>query len=188
LINEKSAIFELLSTSCYLDFNILNFLMKKRKPCINSGNKLPLNQSILRGNPFIIKSLIEYGRPHPFLRDHAGKNAIHLAAIKLDMDTLDSLITDCGADALLPDADGNTILHLLALGVIRDAEYDFVKQVIQKYNMRLTRNLENRTPLGIIRSYSQKGGPTRGQPNFKRKLLEFLETFIAQDPSFQDAD
>ena len=43
LINEKSAIFELLSTSCYLDFNILNFLMKKRKPCINSGNKLPLN-------------------------------------------------------------------------------------------------------------------------------------------------
>jgi len=43
LINEKSALFELLSTSCYLDFNILNFLMKKRKPCINSGNKLPLN-------------------------------------------------------------------------------------------------------------------------------------------------
>jgi hypothetical protein len=89
---------------------------------------------------------------------------------------------------MLPDADGNTILHLLALGVIRDAEYDFVKQVIQKYNMRLTRNLENRTPLGIIRSYSQKGGPIRGQPNFKRKLLEFLEIFIAQDPSFQDAD
>jgi ankyrin repeat protein len=45
-------------------------------------------------------------------------------------------------------------LHLLALGVIRDAEYDFVKQVIQKYSMRLTRNLDNRTPLGIIRSYS----------------------------------
>lgn len=43
------------------------------------------------------------------------------------MDTLDSLIKDCGADAMLPDGDGNTILHLLALGVIRDAEYDFVK-------------------------------------------------------------
>lgn len=154
MINEKSAIFELLSTSCYLDFNILNFLMKKRKPCINSGNKLPLNQSILRGNPFIIKSLIEFGKPHPFLKDSAGKNAIHIAAIKLDMDTLDSLIKDCGSDAMLPDDDGNTILHLLALGVIRDAEYDFVKQIIQKYNMRLTRNLENRTPLSIIRSYS----------------------------------
>ena len=69
LVNEKNAVFELLSTSCYLDFNILNFLMKKRKPCINSGNKLPLNQAILRGNPFIIKSLIEFGRPHPYLKD-----------------------------------------------------------------------------------------------------------------------
>jgi ankyrin repeat protein len=56
------------------------------------------------------------------------------------------------------------------------------------YNMRLTRNLDNRTPLSIIRSYSQKGGPIRGQPNFKRKLLEFLESIIAQDPSFQDTD
>ena len=29
-----------------------------------------------------------------------------------------------------PDNDGNTILHIMSLGVIRDAEYDFVKQVI----------------------------------------------------------
>ena len=69
------------------------------------------------------------------------------------MDTLDSLITQCGADAMLPDSDGNTLLHHLTLGIIRDAEYDFVMQVIQKYNMRLTRNIDNRTPLGIIRSY-----------------------------------
>ena len=32
LLNEKSAIYELLSTSGYLDFNILNYLLKKRKP------------------------------------------------------------------------------------------------------------------------------------------------------------
>lgn len=32
LLNERSAISDLLSTSCYLDFNILNFLLKKRKP------------------------------------------------------------------------------------------------------------------------------------------------------------
>jgi hypothetical protein len=54
--------------------------------------------------------------------------------------------------------------------------------------MRLTRNQDNRTPLGIIRSYQQKGGTLRGQPNFKRKLLEFFEGLIAQDPSFQDCD
>ena len=43
LLHGKSALYELLSTSCYLDFNILNYLMKKRKPCINSGIRLPLN-------------------------------------------------------------------------------------------------------------------------------------------------
>jgi ankyrin repeat protein len=130
LVNNKSAIYELLSTSCYLDFNILNFLMKRRKPCINSGNKLPLNQAILRGNPFIIKSLIEFGKPHPQLRDVNGKAPIHIAASKLDMDTFDQLVETTGVDPMMPDKDGNTILHLLTMGVIRDAEYDFVKSVI----------------------------------------------------------
>lgn len=152
----------MLSTSCYLDFNILNFLLKKRKPCINSGDRLPLNQAILRGNPFIIKSLVEFGKPHPFLRDANGKASIHIAACKLDLDTFDELITNTSADPLLPDKDGNTILHLLALGVIRDAEYDFVKQSIIKFNLRLTRNNENRTPLSIIRSYSAKAPALRG--------------------------
>ena len=77
LLNEKSAIFDLLSTSCYLDFNILNFIFKKTKPNIN------------RGNPFIIKSLIEFGKPHPYARDLNGKAAIHIAASKLDVDTFD---------------------------------------------------------------------------------------------------
>lgn len=92
LLHNKSALHELLSTSCYLDFNILNFLLKKRKPCINSGNRLPLNQAILRGNPFIIRSLIEFGKPHPYLRDLNGKSPIHMAAGKLDVDTFDTLI------------------------------------------------------------------------------------------------
>lgn len=188
LINNRSALHELLSTSCYLDFNILNFLLKKRKPCINSGDRLALNQAILRGNPFIIKSLVEYGKPHPFLKDVNGKASIHIAACKLDLDTFEELITNTSADPLLPDKDGNTFLHHLALGVIRDAEYDFVKQSIIKYNLRLTRNNENRTPLSIIRSYSAKAPALRGQPNFKKKLLEYFEQRIAQDEHFQDAD
>jgi ankyrin repeat protein len=187
LINNKSALHELLSTSCYLDFNILNFLLKKRKPNINSGNKLPLNQAILRGNPFIIKSLIEFGRPHPMIRDSQGKASIHIAAVKLDMDSFDALV-QAGADPMMPDSEGNTILHMLTLGVIRDAEYDFIKQSIIKYNLRLTRNNENRTPLSIIRSYSTKAPALRGQPNFKKKILEYFEERIRLDEHFQDAD
>lgn len=80
------------------------------------------------------------------MKDLNGKSPIHLAAIKLDMDTFDALVNQCGADPMFPDNEGNTVLHLLTLGVIRDAEYDFIKQIIQKYDMRLTRNNENRCP------------------------------------------
>jgi len=54
---------------------------------------MPLNQAILRGNPFIIKSLIEFGKPNPFIRDINGKSNVHIAASKLDMDTLEQLVT-----------------------------------------------------------------------------------------------
>lgn len=92
LLNEKNALYELLSTSAYTDFNILNYLMKKRRPCINSGIRLPLNQAILRGNPFIIKTLIEFGKPNFYVRDINGKCPIHVAAAKLDLETFDLLI------------------------------------------------------------------------------------------------
>jgi hypothetical protein len=162
----------------------MNFLLKKRKPQINAGIKLPLNQAILRANPFIIRSLIEFGRPHPYLRDGNGKSPVHIAASKLDFDTLEALVSECGFDAMQPDNEGNTILHQLALGVITDAEYDFIKFCIQKYKMRLTRNAEKRSPVGILRSYNQRSGVVRGQPNFKKKLLELLESMIAENPSF----
>lgn len=154
LLHERSAISDLLSTSCYLDFNILNFLLKKRKPQINAGVRLPLNQSILRANPFIIRSLIEFGQPHPYLRDGNGKGPCHIAASKLDVDTLEALINEVGCDPMQPDNEGNTLLHQLCLGVITDAEYDFIKYCIQKYRMRLTRNSEKRSPLWILRSYN----------------------------------
>jgi len=187
LLNDRSALYELLCTAGYLDFNILTYLLKKRRPCVNSGTRLPLNQAILRGNPFIIKTLVDYGHPNLFVRDWNGKTAMHVAAGKLDLDTFDLLFKE-GADPMLSDAEGNTILHLMALGVVRDAEYDFVKQIVEKYGMRLTRNSENKTPLNIIRSCSGKPVALRGQPNYKKKLWEYFERKIAEDPGFQDAD
>ena len=85
---------------------------------------------------------------------------------------------------MMPDSEGNTFLHSLALGVIRDAEYDFVKHQIQKYGLRLTRNNENRTPLSILRSYGNKAPALRGQPNFKKKMLDYFEQLIADDENF----
>jgi len=43
LLNDKNFIVELLQNSGYLDFSILNMIMKKKRPQINSGSKLALN-------------------------------------------------------------------------------------------------------------------------------------------------
>ncbi len=42
------------------------------------------------------------------------------------MDTFDLLIK-AGADPMLSDNNGNTILHIMGMGAIKDAEYDFIK-------------------------------------------------------------
>ena len=99
------------------------------------------------------------------------------------MDTFDMLIKE-GSDPMMPDAEGNTILHIMAMGTIRDAEYDFIKQVIEKHDLRLTRNNDKKTALNIIRSYTSKPAALRGQPNFKKKIWEYLEQKINENPNF----
>ena len=141
----------------------------------------------MRGNPFIVKTLLEFGKPNMFTRDINGKAAIHVAAAKLDLETFELLIQK-GADPMLPDKVGNTILHIMAYGAIRDVEYDFIKEIIERYKMRLTRNNDNKTALNIIRSFSGKPMAVRGQPNFKKKIWEWFEERLAEDPSFLDSD
>jgi hypothetical protein len=41
---------------------------------------------------------------------------------------------------MLPDKVGNTILHIMAYGAIRDIEYDFIREIVERYKMRLSRN------------------------------------------------
>jgi len=106
-----------------------------------------------------------------------------MAAAKLDNDTFEHLIR-LGADPMLPDNDGNTFLHLMAMGTIKDVEYDFIRNAVTKFNLRLTRNNERRTALNIIKAYSGQSTSLRGQPNYKRKIWEFFEMRHKQDPSF----
>jgi hypothetical protein len=63
---------------------------------------------------------------------------------------------------MTPDDDGNTVLHIMAMGTIKDKEYDFIKMITVRYNLRLTRNKENRTALNIIKSNSAQGVLLRG--------------------------
>lgn len=133
----------------------------------------------------MIKTLLQYGDPNPFTRDKAGKAPIHIAAAKLDQSTFEELVRK-GADPMMPDGDGNTFLHLMALGTIKDSEYDFIKQSVIRYGLRLSRNNEGRTALNIIRAYSAQGPSMRGQPNFKKKIWEFFESCILNDSNFID--
>jgi hypothetical protein len=130
---------------------------------------------------------MESGNPNPYTRDATGKSPLHMAAVKLDSDTFEAFIEDLDCDPLLPDADGNSWIHTLALGTITDREYDFIKKNMLKYGLRLTRNKENRTALNTIKSYSGQALGLRGQPNFKRKIWEWFESRIQQDPTFLDA-
>ena len=82
---------------------------------------------------------MEFCKPNHYVRDINGKAAIHIASAKLDMDSFDLLIK-AGANPMLSDTQGNTMLHLMAMGAIRDAEYDFIKALVEKYPVRLTRN------------------------------------------------
>lgn len=50
LLDNKSAVYELISNSQYVDVNILNYLLRTSSPDINSGCLLPLNYAISRGN------------------------------------------------------------------------------------------------------------------------------------------
>jgi ankyrin repeat protein len=67
-----------------------------------------------------------------YVKDINGKAAIHVAAAKLDLETFDVLIKK-GADPMMADKVGNTILHIMAFGTIRDVEYDFIKNIIERY-------------------------------------------------------
>jgi len=162
-------------------------IMKKKRPQINSGSKLALNQAILRGNPFMINALLEHCNASPFVRDSTGKSPIHIAAAKLNRETFEKLVRETGADPMMPDADGNTFLHIMALGVIKDTEYDFIRQMVIRHGLRLTCNKQGKTPLALIKANEGQQISLRGQPNFKRKIAAFFEERLKEMPNFQDS-
>ena len=109
----------------------------------------------------MIKTLIDYGKPNPHVRDASGKFPIHIAAAKLDKDTFEMLVGS-GANPLIPDAEGNTFLHIMALGVIKDTEYDFIRNMITRHRLRLTRNKDGRTCLNLFKSDPSQAVSLRG--------------------------
>ena len=74
--------------------------------------------------------MLEHGSPNPYAKDINGFTPVHFACAKLDWETFEDLIK-IGGDPLLPDHDGNTFLHLLCDGGIKDIEYDFAKMACQ---------------------------------------------------------
>lgn len=117
-------------------------------------------------------------------RDMNHVTPIHVACAKLDWETLKQLV-QIGGDPLIPDKDGNTFLHTLCTGHIEDYEYDFVKMSCQEFNMKLTRNNAGKSPLSLIRSMEADYGNIRiNQPNYKRKLQDYFESILKEDPTF----
>ena len=89
---------------------------------------------------------------------------------------------------MMPDAEGNTFLHYMAMGTIKDTEYDFIRKACITHKLRLSRNNEGRTALNIIKAHSAQSASLRGQPNFKKKIWEFFEACIVNSENFCDTD
>ena len=110
----------------------------------------------------MINALLEHGNASPFVRDATGKSPIHIAAAKLNKEVFEKLIRETGADPMMPDQDGNTFLHIMALGVIKDTEYDFIKKMVTRHSLRLTCNKEGKTALALIRANAGEQIALRG--------------------------
>jgi len=170
LLYNRNFLYDLLNTASQEDFMILANVFKERKPCVNSGDKIALNQAILKGNRQIIDTMLKFGNANPFARDVDSITPIHVACAKLDWETLVQLVK-MGGDPLIPDNDGNTILHTLCMGNVTAEEYDFAKLCCYEWPLKLTRNNGGKTPLTIVRSMDADYGNIRSQqPNFKRRL------------------
>ena len=87
---------------------------------------------------------------------------------------------------MMPDREGNTFLHLMAMGTIKESEYDFIRRAVIQNDLRLTRNNEERTALNIIKAHSAQAPSMRGQPNFKKKIWEFFDTMVLGSRNFID--
>lgn len=133
----------------------------------------------------MINTLLDHGNPNPYVSDHLGKAPIHIAAAKLDRVTFEKLVAS-GSDPMMPDADGNTFLHYMAEGTIKDTEYDFIRKACIQHKLRLSRNKKGRTALNTIKAHSAQSASLRGQPNFKKKIWEFFESCILQNENFED--
>ena len=187
LLEDVSPTFELISTSTYQDLVILSYAMKTWKPDINAGVRLPVNQAIDRGNKLITKVLLEYGKPNFYKKDIDGIAPIHVAGMKRDVEMF-QLLAKKGADPTTPDGEGNTILHYLWEGAVKDSEFQFIKDLIEVYNLRLTRNNEHQTPYDLIRSYPKKAMPFRGVPNLRRDVWDYFETKIKENADLLDSE
>jgi ankyrin repeat protein len=187
LLDEKSPVFELISTSTYQDLVILSYAMKTCNPDVNAGNKLPINQAIERGNKLITKILLEHGKPNFYKKDLEGFAPIHVASIKRDYEMFQMLYRR-GADPFIPDKEGNTCLHYLCEGAVKETELQFIKDLVEIYGLRMTRNNEHMTPFDLIRAYPKKEMPFRNAPNLRREAWDYLEDKINADPDIIDPE
>jgi len=93
-----------------------------------------------------------------------------------------------GADPSIPDKEGNTLLHYLCEGAVKESEFQFIKDLIEIYNLRLTRNNEHMTPYDLIRAYPKKEMPFRNTPNLRKDVWEYLEEKIEDIPDITDTE
>ena len=152
---DKSALYEVLSNEVALPNKVLStvrFMMRSGTIDIESGEYLPLIKSI--GNANLSKILIETGKINYYRRDAKGQTPVHKAGELQDRSVLENM-AKMGADLSIPDSKGNTVLHYICQGPVRDEQFALIKWLVGVKGLRLIRNNDSEgheTPLNIIQS------------------------------------
>lgn len=56
-----------------------------------------------------------------------------------------------------------------------------------KFNLRLTRNKLNKSPLNLVKKFAGREVDLKGKPNYSRKLWEWFEMQLEENPNFVDS-
>lgn len=71
---------------------------------------------------------------------------------------------------------------------MRESEFQFIKDLIEIYNLRLTKNNEHYTPYDLIRAYPKKDMPFRNTPNLRRQVWDYFDEKMTENSDLIDPE
>ena len=87
---------------------------------------------------------------------------------------------------MLLDRDGNTILHYLCMGGVKESEFELIKWLVETQKIRFIRNNDHDSPFDLIRGYPKKKLHFKNAKNYRKEVSDYFEQVLNEDPTLED--